>query len=342
MFSVEQLMLPIWDAEIIYDEALTMVKKDGVAEAPLMFTPVEILKVTSADKTQEYERGTDYEVEGSTFYLTEGSRIPFYTEEELIFDEKPEDKATYPMADGRWALSDYFHHRQIEVTYRKAEQSSDFTVPYCGNLLPRTMEKLKNKEPISIVLYGDSITEGSNSSGPMLLTPFLPAWGTLLALKLRMQYNTMVRPINTAKGGMDSIWGAENAAERVGKHEPDLAIIAFGMNDRQKPEEFAENIRKIKEITLQHSPHTEFILCATTLQNPILDLPGWHEHLEEYREEVFKMEGPGTAVADFNRLQKYIMQTKRYIDITGNNVNHPNDFFARCHAQVLAEMLIEK
>lgn len=37
-----------------------------------------------------------------------------------------------------------------------------------------------------------------------------------------------------------------------------------------------------------------------------------------------------------------VLKRKRFIDITGNNVNHPNDFMVRCHGQLLAEMLIEK
>ena len=53
MYTFEQLMQPVWNAEIIYDEALTFVKKDGVAEAPLLFEPEEILAVTSADKNQK-------------------------------------------------------------------------------------------------------------------------------------------------------------------------------------------------------------------------------------------------------------------------------------------------
>ena len=55
MFSVEQLMIPVWDTEVIYDEALTMVRSNGACEAPLLFVPLEIMKVTSADKTEEYE-----------------------------------------------------------------------------------------------------------------------------------------------------------------------------------------------------------------------------------------------------------------------------------------------
>lgn len=342
MYSVEQLMIPIWDTEVIYDEALTMVRSNGVAEAPLLFTPLEVLKVTSADKTKEYEQGVDYEVEGNVFRLTENSRIPVYTNEELIFDEKPEGKDSYSTADGKWALSEYFHSKQIAVTYTKAKTPCDFVVPYCGHLLPRTMEKLKNKEPLKIVTYGDSITVGGNCSGELLLTPFLPCWGTLLTLSLRQHYQTRVNTINTAEGGMDSIWGVAHVADRVGKHQPDLAIIAFGMNDRQDADRFVDNIQRMQEIILQHSPNTEFILCATMLQNPIIKLPGWHEHLEEYREKLLELEETGTAIADFNRMQKYIMKGKRYIDTTGNNVNHANDFLERCHAQVLADMLINR
>ncbi|MBQ4558917.1 MAG: hypothetical protein IJA54_01150 [Tyzzerella sp.] len=32
---------------------------------------------------------------------------------------------------------------------------------------------------------------------------------------------------------------------------------------------------------------------------------------------------------------------KRFIDMTGNNVNHPNDFLIRCHAHVISAMLID-
>lgn len=345
MFSVEQLMIPVWDTEVIYDEALTMVRSNGVCEAPLLFMPLEILKVTSADKTKEYEEGIDYEVEGNIFRLTENSRIFAFEENELIFETEQPNGTTYPTVDGKWSLlqgGHYFHDRQIEVTYKKAKTESEFTVDFCGHLLPKTMKKLQNKEPLKIVLFGDSISEGSNSSGRMMTTPFLPVWGQLLALKLGQHYETTVNLINTAKGGMDSLWAIENASELAGKHKPDLAIIAFGMNDREEADKFAKNLEKIKEIILEDSPETEFILCATTAANPIIRMPGWYIHQDAYRETVLALEEPGTAIADFNSMQKYLMKAKRYIDLTGNNVNHPNDFMARCHAHVIADMLIKR
>ena len=43
-------MVPIWDTEIVYDESLTMVERNGKSEARLLFTPQEVISVTSADK----------------------------------------------------------------------------------------------------------------------------------------------------------------------------------------------------------------------------------------------------------------------------------------------------
>lgn len=87
MNTFEQLMAPVWDSEIIYDEFLTMVRSNGVCEAPLLFVPEKVLSVTSADKLMEYEEGRDWVVRGNMLCLTENSQIFAFDEEELIFDE---------------------------------------------------------------------------------------------------------------------------------------------------------------------------------------------------------------------------------------------------------------
>ena len=45
------------------------------------------------------------------------------------------------------------------------------------------------------------------------------------------------------------------------------------------------------------------------------------------------------AIADIQGVQKVIENRKRYIDLTGNNLNHPNDYLARIYAQVLMTLL---
>ena len=346
MLTFEQLLQPVWDAEIIYDEALTFVKKEAKTQAPLMFEPAQILSITSADKTVTYEEGRDYTVDGNLITLTDDSRMFFFTEEEMIFDTAVPGKC-FPTKDGRFSLfseGHFFHDRQIAVTYLKKSGELSWKPEYAGALLPRTISKLNNKENVKIVLYGDSISAGANASGVMLTTPFLPTFGALLGEQLRRHYDTSVEVINTAVGGMATRWGIENAIVRAGDYKPDLCIIAFGMNDGGarglNGEQFGSNIAKIKELILEASPETEFILCATTMPNTILQ--GFYGYQDTYYDVLKPMECTGTAIASFYHMQKALLEKKRFIDMTGNNVNHPNDFMIRCHAALLSSMLIAR
>lgn len=341
MYSFEQLMCPVWNSDTIYDEFLTMVRSNGVAEAPLLYTPEDVFCVTSADKTVQYERGKDWEISGNTFKLTANSRIFSFAQEDLIFPEARPNES-FPTVDGRHSLfheGHFFHDRQICITYKKCGVDTGFAVDFCGSKMPRMMQRLQNREELKIVLYGDSIAEGANSSGRALTTPFLPTWGSLFAENLRRHYQTKVNLLNTSKGGMNSYWAIENAGQRVAEYSPDVAIIAFGMNDRDEADQFAQNIKTIREIIAQKSPHTEFVLCATTVPNP--ELKNFYKHQSEYQSVLMKLQEQGTVIADFYSMQKFLLQRKRFIDLTGNNVNHPNDFMIRCHGQVLSEMFIE-
>lgn len=340
MYSFEQIMSPVWDNNIIYDEFLTMVKSNGIAEAPLLYTPKDVLSVTSADKTVEYEQGRDWEVLGNVFRLTENSRIFAFEDNELIFDVvKP--KESFLTEDGKYSLfheGHFFHDRQICITYKRVEGGCDFIVDSCDDMMPQMMEKLHSKKELTMVLFGDSIAEGANSSGRALTTPFLPTWGDLFVEKLRRHYKTKINLINTSKGGEDTYWAIGNAKEKVADFHPDVALIAFGMNDSDKAEKFVENIKKIKDTIIQSSPLTEFILCATTVPNR--KLKNFYKYQGEYRDALMELREKGTVIADFYSMQKYLLKRKRFIDLTGNNVNHPNDFMIRCHAQLLTELFI--
>lgn len=342
MYSFEQLMHPVWDSDVIYDEFLTMVWSNGVAEAPLLYTPEEVFSVTSADKTMQYERGIDWELDGSMFHLTENSRIFAFAEDELIFSEARPGES-FPTVDGKHSLfheGHFFHDRQICISYKKRPEDTGFSVEYCGHKMPRMMQKLHNREELKVVLFGDSIAEGANSSGRSLTTPFLPTWGSLFAENLRRHYQTRVILINTSKGGMNSNWALENTAQKIGEYLPDVAIIAFGMNDSDVPSQFVQKMKAIKAVVLEQSPHTEFVFCGTTFPNP--QLKNFYKHQDKYAKALMQLQEQGTVIADFCSMQKYLLHRKRFIDLTGNNVNHPNDFMIRCHGQLLSEMFIEK
>ena len=146
---------------------------------------------------------------------------------------------------------------------------------------------------------------------------------------------------NTSVGGVDSDWAIENAVQRAGAYQPDLVILGFGMNDRCGMEEYRNKTNKLMEVIRKVSLETEFLLLATTLPNELADTEPYHfwAHQDEYSESLMGLEGAGVAVADIQAVQKEIGKRKRYIDITGNWLNHPNDYLARIQAQVVIETL---
>ena len=95
-----------------------------------------------------------------------------------------------------------------------------------------------------------------------------------------------------------------------------------------------EAIRKV-------SPKTEFLLIASTFPNELAATEPHHfwAHQDEYSESLKGLEGMGVAIADIQAVQKEIGKRKRYIDITGNWLNHPNDYLARILAQVVIKTL---
>ena len=124
--------------------------------------------------------------------------------------------------------------------------------------------------------------------------------------------------------------------------EPDLVILAFGMNDgtfKVDPTVFGNNLQTMMDAVKAGSPDCEFILVSTMLANPLAALQCARQ--EEYEPVILGMEKEGVAVANVTEVHRHLMTMKRYWDMTGNNVNHPNDFLARLYAQTLLATLVE-
>jgi hypothetical protein len=96
------------------------------------------------------------------------------------------------------------------------------------------------------------------------------------------------------------------------------------------------------DIISEKNPLAEFILVATSLPNPLLT----REECKFYNKQYFYKDAvetlckKGVVMANIRDVQAELLKKKRFIDMTGNNVNHPNDFFIRCHAQTLSKILI--
>lgn len=346
MLSFEESMLPVWDADIVYGESLTMVRdKDGVAKAPLLFEPIEVLDVTDAKGSIRYEEGRDFKILNREFILTPDSRIFSFTLDEMFPSEWIKGES-FPFPNGNLLFHEnsFFHERQISVTYTCSRgQWSGVKPRSVARLLPKTVDRLKNGEPFRLVAYGDSITYGANASRLSNVSPYQDPYVGLFSEGLFRRFGSVVQMINHAVGGKNSEWGIENVDFLVNDYAPDLVLLAFGMNDlKWSAEVFAGNMRTMIDRIRSKYPTCEIILVSTSTPNPLLTdarAPFYGEQCFQKRElDQVAAAYTGIAVADITGMQAFLHSRKRFIDTTGNNVNHPNDFFHRLYAQYLLGM----
>ena len=363
MLADLQLLKPFWKSKTIYRESILCVQ-DGAgnpATGKLLFPATQILSVHSADGTHHFQDGTDFTLSGDKRQIerTATSTIPFLKETDLFMPKgtrpvwmggaqpaipcalphKAGDPETHVLFDnGHW-----FHDQQIEVTYTRDAADWPGPVPtFDAAKLPKTLAKLRAKQKLVIGVSGDSISYGLNASGLVLAPPFMPMYPDLVASQLRQHYGSDVALFNRAVGG----WAVPNGLADLDKlleHQPDLFIIAYGMNDvgRRNPEAYRAGVQELITRIKTARPDAEMILVATMLGND-----QWthtpREMFPKYRDALASLCGDGVVLADLTSLWTEMLKRKRDCDLTGNGVNHPSDFGHRVYASAILSLLVEE
>lgn len=346
-YDLDAYTQPYWSGNIVYQESLMLVEnKDGsVPDAPLLYPATQIISVRSSDLQTEYQAGVDYELADGKLRILPDSAIPTVAYEEYYpsskTDKSMELNAAYGSGYIFFSEGSVVHSMQIAVTYAH-EGTFPGEIPACKRTqLPKTIAKLENGEYLRIAVYGDSISTGRNSSQQTGAMPNARPWYQMFVDKLAVVYpEASIALHNPSVSGKKSDWGAEEAKNNVG-YGPDLCIIAFGMNDGTKlhsTEYYRRNIRTIMDAARAGNPDCEFVLVATMLANP--EASNFAGCQKDYLPVLLEMEEEGVVVMDMTTLHENLLTRKRYYDMTGNNVNHPNDFLARAYAQNLWQTVI--
>ena len=345
--DLNQYLQPFWQSDTIYDEAIQIIKENGKAAGKLLYPPRKILSVRAANLSTEYKEGVDWTLQKNKIKLSPESTIPYIDKEDLVFTEKRPKMAMTGKEAGTFVLfseGKFFRSKQIVVTYIP-EKSDQVIIPaplYVKEFLPNTIEALEQKKNLKVVFFGNSITRGANASGRQNDTPYLPTWPELVVYNLRKMYGEQIDYANKAVGGKRASWGVENVEELVVSENPDLVVLGFGMNDgtaNVDPGVFRDQIKTIIDAVRQSNENAEFILVAPMLANPYSRQNG---RQAEYKQELDKLKEKGIVVADMTTLHSELLKHKTYQDMTGNNVNHPNDYFVRWYAQVISAFLIKQ
>jgi lysophospholipase L1-like esterase len=350
MLADLHLLEPFWSSPTARRESIMFVadEPDRPATGKLLLPATKILTIHSADGQTQYELGQDVEPspDGRELVLTAGSRIPHLQAAELFppagvprsIQHKTDDPQRHLLFDN----AHWFHDQQVEVTYAHEPAKWPGSPPaFAGEQLPHVMAKLRAGEPITIGVSGDSISAGGNASGPSKAPPWMPAFPELAAAQLEQTYDAPVTLHNRAVGGWVAPQGA-NDLDALLATNPDLVIIAYGMNDvsYRNAETFKQTIAGMLERIRRANAETDVILVS-----PMTGNAQWvhtpPEMFPLYREALASLTGPGVALADVTSLWQEMLRRKREVDLTGNGVNHPNDFGHRVYAQAILALLVE-
>jgi hypothetical protein len=339
MYRLDELLTPIWTGDLMVNETVLPTSYEGnSAEANLAFVPSRIISVKNYTLDKTYQEGTDFAIEGRTIRLLPGSSIPFFRYDELYHNDPNAKPNVMPTLDGGYLTFSegaFFEAKQLAVTYEHLEPWAGPVPQSVESLLPKTFEKLKTGQPLRLVVFGDSISFGNNASRVMNRAPFMPRWGDLLAGELARVYGSEIDFINPSRGGSTSAWGNSTINALVSLENPDLVILGFGMNE-SNPTVLSDNIEAMMAAVRSQNPDAEFILLMSFQPN------GKWRSLDVMASQLTALkglEGPGVAVADVWSVHGYLLAHKTYWDMTGNHVNHPNDFLVRVYAQTLLALL---
>ena len=367
--------MPFWLDSTMKNESVMLVNNGLESSGNLMFSPTKIMSVKDSSLTITYEEGKDYRINGRTITRLGNSSIPYLDESVLYGIDMPRDKglSTQPASPSAiekgystvlYTESSFLFTHQIFITYEYEPLDYQGYIPtYQGSRLPNTLSKLQNKEELNIVVYGDSISTGCNASGSQLMSvyddpnsqynswniePFGLSFPELFANELSDKFGSSINLLSAAKGGMASDWGKNNAITRAYNpdygYDPDLVIIHFGVNDSTmyvNEATFKQNIQFIIDDIRRMSTKTvEFILIGAMYSNPdAIQYGKGTNYINELNEIAESYEGVITV--DVGSIHQAFINQKRYVDLTANGVNHPNDFLHRIYAMALNASLIE-
>jgi lysophospholipase L1-like esterase len=287
--------------------------------------------MTDSSLTTIYIKETDYTIIGNTITRTPDSRIPYNSDE---------DFPSTPVLNFYNTLSSH-----IVVTYKHNEKWSGPAIEYKGFNMPNTMDKLLNKSTIKIVTYGDSITRGCDVSSYHGVAPYMPSWEKLFVNILKKRYGfDRIFSTNAALPGATSSWGASEVDMYVTPLDPDLVIIAFGMNDfwRTTGELFKSNLESIiAQIKVRNSA-TEILLISSMLFDRDYTNDGngdiYYENMKSYLAALQSLTTIGVQLHDMTSISEYLYSQKKAKDFIPNPL-HPYDYLARWYGVGLAAML---
>ena len=348
----EKQLDKMWDDNgIVRGESCIFIED---TRARLLFKPAEILRVTTFDNSEIYVPGRDYEMTEEGIEWKEGGRIPFVRMEDMYFDPTsvklypdPDCKAIAGGPDGkaiRFARGTWYMEHQFFVDYRPQVNDFPELVMVDNGFRESFEERLKKKGKFVFTCIGDSIAAGYNSSAFCKVAPWKEGFPELVMDGLEKTCGITIDRRNHAISGT-GIKHAWDIKDKWLNDKPDLLVIAYGMNNfsNMTAEEFVAELKKIIAAAHEARPDTLILTVSSMAGNS-----EWRntppKPAREYAEAMQRLAEatPLLGYADVYSAWEFLRERKGYYCLTGNGVNHPNDYGFMVYANVILEQLLPK
>ena len=361
-FGDEEISNPFYKGNVVYNESVLLTKDETTGEISgnLMFKPLKILAVKDYTlKTKDYIQDVDFTLDGNKIIKKEDSNIPYRTRAELVGESIPEgyrlvNQITNIPTDLQnlggaiYTESPFYYGSQIWVSYvydvKEIDPNLDKYPTFNDTKIYRTIEKLKNKEEVKIVGLGDSVLEGCSSSKKFNHEPYMDTFIEMVRDNLSSLYETTVNLKNLSVGGMKADWGCQ--VEQINKivaEQPDLLFLHFGINDlgsQRAAIAYADDMESIILDIQTQLPNCDIILLSPFAPNSVLyDYDKMQEYVDYLKgfEETYDH----VQLIDVFKLSLEMTKNKKYLDMSGNGINHVNDFASRVYLQAILSTMYD-
>jgi len=363
----------VFSGDYVKNETVMFIDKGDTKE--LLYKIDKVISVTSYNGKKTYTEGADYEVVDGKLRITEDSKIPCITSEKYYSG----DGTLMIYVDGvrkpaYWGEGNSMARYQVNVEYTHSDTWNGYKQQCFAGIYEKLYSKLTAGEDVTVLFYGDSCTYGAASSFTYGYSPYQYSYALLVTNALADIFGYTVHYektnlagtgpvpkedyvagdrgtityINNSVGGWTTSDGVSNFsryAERyIEKYGCDLFIVDLGGNDGGlSPEMTASNDEAIIGMVREISPDTEFIIMSTLLNRPDSNWAGNDAFQEPYLVELsekLRDEGVACAVCGITSMTASVLEHIKFEDFSGNNINHPNDFWARLYANTLFETLV--
>lgn len=207
--------------------------------------------------------------------------------------------------------------------------------------------------PITIVAFGDSVTHGAVASGEI---DYESVYHHRLAKMISEVRNYVpVNVINAGIGGITAKGSLGRMEKQVLNHDPDLVIVAFGLNDvNGSLDDYLSSLRTIFAACLERDIETVF-LTPNMLNTYVAE--GTHPVHLEYAKKTADMQNGGrmdeymsaaaelaremgVKVADCYAKWREMSKTQDTTALLANHINHPVREMHQLFADAIFDLIL--